>query len=240
MKNTLIKTSILTLAILGVSSAYAAGGKHAGKNNQTSQTSSSETQTISTLTSFESSSLQYMREEEKVARDVYLTLYDTWGMPIFQNIANAEQTHTDKVEALLIKYNIEDPVKSDEIGAFTDPAFSKLYADLVKTGSESYEGALRVGMEIEELDIADIQEQINLMKQSDIINTYNNLLKGSRNHLRSFYKLIEQGGFEYIPTHISQEEFDFIVNSETETGNVNITTTTTTSTQTRNGRGGRH
>ena len=225
MKNTLLKTSILTLAILGTSSAYGAGGK----NSQTTQNSSSETQTVSTLTHFESTSLQYMREEEKVARDVYLTLYDVWAVPIFQNIASAEQTHTDKIEALLIKYNIEDPVNSNEMGVFTDPAFSKLYADLVATGSESYEGALRVGMEIEELDIADIQEQINLMKQSDIINTYNNLLKGSRNHLRSFYKLIEQGGFEYIPTHISQEEFDAIVNSETETGNVNNSTTTQTS-----------
>ncbi len=238
MKNSLLKSSVLTLAIIGVSSVYAAGGKQAGKNHQTSQTSSSESQTVSTLTSFETSSLKFMREEEKLARDVYLTLYATWGMPIFQNIANSEQTHTDKIEALLTKYNLEDPVKSNDIGAFTDPAFIQLYADLVKIGSQSYEGALRVGMEIEELDIADIQEQINLMKQSDIINTYNNLLKGSRNHLRSFYKLIEQGGFEYIPTHISQAEFDAIVDSETETGNVNTTTTTTQESGGR-GRGGR-
>ena len=118
MKNTLLKSSILTLAILGVSSAYAAGGK----NSQTTQTSptSSQTQTVSTLSSFETSSLQFMREEEKLARDVYLTLYATWGIPIFQNIADSEQTHTDQVEALLVKYNVEDPVKSNEIGAFTD------------------------------------------------------------------------------------------------------------------------
>ncbi len=233
MKNTLLKSSILTLAILGISSAYAAGGKNS-QATQTSQTSS-ETQTVSPLSSFESSSLKFMREEEKLARDVYLTLYATWGIPIFQNIADSEQTHTDKVAALLVKYNVEDPVKSDEIGVFTDPAFTELYAELVKIGAESYEGALRVGMEIEELDIADIQEQINLINKADIINTYNNLLKGSRNHLRSFYSLIEQGGFEYTPTHISQEAFDAIVNSEAETGNTNTTTTT----QTNGGRGGR-
>ena len=31
--------------------------------------------------------LQYMREEEKLARDVYLALYEEWQLPIFQTIA---------------------------------------------------------------------------------------------------------------------------------------------------------
>lgn len=206
MKHIILKTTVLSLALLaGNSAAYAAGGKW----NQSSQTTT--TETVSQLTTFETTSLQYMREEEKLARDVYLSLYNRWGVPIFNNIASSEQTHTDTIAGLLEKYNIEDPVTSDEIGAFTNPAFTELFNLLVETGSQSYEAALMVGAEIEELDIADISEQLNVIKKRDITQVYGNLLEGSANHLRSFYDLIVQGGFEYTPSHISQEEFDDII-----------------------------
>ena len=222
MKTPMIKTALVSFAILAVSSPYAVAGKW---NQQKSTTTTEQTTTVSALSSFEETSLKFMREEEKLARDVYLSLYDVWGVPIFQNIANSEQTHTNAVANLLQKYGVADPVTNDAIGEYTDPAFTELYAALVKAGSESYEAALKVGTEIEELDIADLNSQLNVIKKQDIINVYNNLLKGSRNHLRSFYSLVINGGFEYTPTHISQEEFDAIVNSESETGNINTTTT---------------
>jgi len=224
MNHSILKTALISCAILAASSPYAMAGKGKNQANQTSSTTT-QTETSNQLSAFEVTSLKFMREEEKLARDVYQTLYTRWGVPIFQNIANSEQTHTDKLKALIVTYNIEDPVKSDEIAVFTDPAFTKLYNDLVEYGSQSYENALMVGVEIEELDISDIQEQSALIKKRDILNTYANLLKGSRNHLRSFYDLIQRGGFEYTPSHISQEEFDAIVNSEMETGNVNTSGT---------------
>ncbi|WP_051347210.1 DUF2202 domain-containing protein [Thiomicrorhabdus chilensis] len=236
MKHLILKTTVLSIALLaGSTSAQAAGGKWQQNNQTNTSSTSSTTTTTSQLTTFESTSLKFMREEEKLARDVYLTLYNRWGVPIFQNIANSEQTHTDKVAELLVKYNIEDPVKSDAIGDYTDPAFTELYHALVDSGSQSYEAALMVGAQIEELDIADLQEQLNIIKKTDITNVYSNLLKGSRNHLRSFYSLILQGGFDYTPVHISQEEFDAIVNSDMETGNTNTTDTQTGG----RGRGGR-
>ena len=122
---------------------------------------------------------------------------------------------------MLNKYGITDPVTDDTVGSYTDPAFTELFNALVAYGSESFENALKVGTEIEELDIADLNEQLSIIKKDDIISTYNNLLKGSRNHLRSFYSLVLDAGFEYTPTHISQEEFDAIVNSDYETGNIN-------------------
>jgi len=222
MKNSILKTTLLSAVVLAVSSPYAV----AGKWNQQITGSTSQTQTVSALTSFEVESLKFMREEEKLARDVYLSLYDVWGVPIFKNIADSEQKHTDSVANLLTKYGIEDPMKSDAIGDYTNPDFNELYHALVEYGSYNYEQALKVGTEIEELDIADLNNQINVVKKLDIINVYNNLLKGSRNHLRSFYSLITQAGFKYTPTHITQEEFDEIVNSESETGNINTTNTT--------------
>jgi len=48
---------------------------------------------VTYLTAEEETELVYMREEEKLARDVYLTLTDTWQLPIFWNIAGAKQRH---------------------------------------------------------------------------------------------------------------------------------------------------
>ncbi len=61
------------------------------------------------LTEAEVEGLLYMREEEKLAHDVYVTLYGIWGTPVFQNIANSEQTHTEAVKNLLDIYGLEDP-----------------------------------------------------------------------------------------------------------------------------------
>jgi len=37
--------------------------------------------------------LRFMREEEKLARDVYLKLFDTWKLTVFSRIARSEQRH---------------------------------------------------------------------------------------------------------------------------------------------------
>ena len=72
------------------------------------------------LSETELSGLQFMREEEKLARDVYSTLYEKWGLPIFSNIAQSEQTHTEAVRDLLEKYNQPDPVIDDTVGVFVN------------------------------------------------------------------------------------------------------------------------
>jgi len=65
--------------------------------------------------------LAYIREEEKLARDVYLYLYEMWGTRIFDNISGSEQTHMNQVKTLLAKYNIPDPVASNGPGMFFNP-----------------------------------------------------------------------------------------------------------------------
>ena len=78
--------------------------------------------------------------------------------------------------------------------------------------------ALKVGVEIEELDMRDIAAQMVDIDNADILMVYDNLLRGSRNHLRAFMKVLTQQGGTYVPKYISQEEFDAIVNSPVETG----------------------
>ena len=159
-----------------------------------------------------------MREEEKLARDVYLTLYNKWKLQIFKNIAESEQTHTDSVKYLLDRYGIEDPVKSDEIGKFSNPKFEQLYKDLVEKGSKSEVDALMVGATIEDLDIADLEHWINKTDNEDIKFVYENLMKGSRNHLRAFVRMLNNYGANYSPQYISKEEYGQIINSSMERG----------------------
>lgn len=174
--------------------------------------------TIPTLTEEEISGLILMREEEKLARDVYLTLFNKWNLPIFNNIAKSEQTHTNAIKVLLDRYDIEDPVKDDSNGKFTSPVLSELYVSLVSEGEKTLLDALIVGATVEDLDIKDLSGLLENTENQDIINTYKNLSKGSRNHLRAFISQIKNQGGEYSPNYMSESEFDDIISSKQEKG----------------------
>jgi len=168
--------------------------------------------------------LLHMREEEKLARDVYLTLYNKWKLPIFLNIARSEQRHMDAIKYLLEKYGLKDPIakNEDKIGYFSNPEFQKLYKDLVNQGSKSLIDALKVGALIEELDIKDLKDHISKTDNKDIAFVFQNLMKGSRNHLRAFVRVLYSFGGNYSPKYISQQEFETIINSPMERGPVGI------------------
>jgi hypothetical protein len=138
------------------------------------------------LTDDETYWLTYMREEEKVARDVYLTLNDTGKLRIFNNIAASEQTHMDAIKKLLDTYSIPDPAAGKGIGEFTNPDLQKLYNDLILQGSISKAEALKVGVIIEETDIDDLNEAIAASQHNDSKTVYRNLVQGSLNHLDAF------------------------------------------------------
>ncbi len=138
------------------------------------------------LTATEKSWLTYMREEEKVARDVYLFLYDVWGASIFSTIAGSEQRHMDAVKSLLDKYGLADPAAGKAQGEFTNPELQALYEALVTQGSASLVEALNVGVLIEETDLVDLQDALAATNRRDITNVYTNLMDGSLNHLKAF------------------------------------------------------
>ncbi len=166
--------------------------------------------------------LLYMREEEKLAHDVYAALYDLWGLPIFGNIADSEATHTEAVRALLERYNLEDPAVGSEAGVFVDATLQGLYDELVAKGSESLEAAIRVGAAIEEIDILDLTEYIAATDEEDIVLVYENLMRGSRNHLRAFVSTLDrQTGLSYEPGYLDAAIYESIVTAETERGSQN-------------------
>lgn len=178
--------------------------------------------TTTQLSELEADGLAYMREEEKLAHDVYLTLYNQWRLPIFQNISGSEQTHTDAVLRLLDQYGLADPAAGRGVGEFTNPILQSLYDELVIQGSRSLADALYVGGAIEELDILDLEERLANTDEAQIIQVYGNLLAGSENHLRAFVSTLERRtGESYQPTDLSQEVYEAIINGTQGRGNGN-------------------
>lgn len=140
------------------------------------------------LSPAEEDSLLYMREEEKVARDVYTALYDKYGLTIFSNIAFSEQKHMDAIKILLVRYNLKDPALGP--GVFTNPELQKMYDYLIAMGTNEIE-ALKVGVIIENTDILDLQEGLAIRPlHKDIQRVYQNLMAGSENHLAAFESVL--------------------------------------------------
>ena len=169
------------------------------------------------LTSQEQADLLYIREEEKVARDSYLTLYGVWSLQVFSNIAEAEQSHMDAILKLLDKYNLADPAAGNGIGVFTNPKLQTLYYTLMAKGELSSLDALEVGGLIEETDIVDITAAVGRSQHEDITKTYETLMCGSRNHLRGFAQVITADtGLPYQAQVLPQDQVNQILASPME------------------------
>jgi len=159
--------------------------------------------------------LKFMREEEKLARDVYISLFAMYDNQVFNNISNAEQRHMDELLILLDKYDIEDP-SLEEAGKFSNEILQQLYDDLMAKGSISEVDALLVGATIEDVDIRDLDDFISKTENEELIRVYDFLNCGSRQHMRAFISRLNELGITYTPQFISQEQFDSIINGEKE------------------------
>lgn len=158
----------------------------------------------------EAGMLTFMREEEKLARDVYLDMQALWGAVVFSNIATSEQQHMDTMKKMLDKYGLPDPALPT-IGLFTNPDLQAKHDELVASGSLSYIDGLYAGATIEEIDMIDIQHAIDITSHLDLVTAYQNLLEGSKSHLRAFVGALRAQGVDYTPQFISQELFDAIM-----------------------------
>lgn len=174
----------------------------------------------SALNEQEKNGIIQMREEEKLARDVYTTLGKKWGMRVFDNIAGSEQTHTDAVKALIDRYGLIDPSTDNTVGVFHSPDMQNLYNTLTETGLRSLADALVVGATIEDLDIRDLDVLMGGTDKQDILVTYQNLQKGSRNHMRAFVKNIASTGGAYVPQYITPEAYAAIITAPQERGRI--------------------
>jgi len=189
----------------------------------------------------ETTHLIFMREEEKLARDVYLTLASLYpDASTFSTIGmESEQTHTDTVRDMLAKYGIPDPNPDannlpDSIGVFTGADygwyFTEKYLALVDRGTLGLLDALYVGAFIEELDMLDIVGCPKVIVETDngieegqcgllytdepaLQTMYTHLVDGSKDHLRAYVKNIETiiGAGNYVAQVLTQAEVDAIL-----------------------------
>lgn len=187
------------LALLLAVPAFAQRGPGAGKGSTVPNPGV--TIAAQTLSIDEETSLLRMREEEKLARDVYLTLYAKWQLLIFDNIATSEQRHFEAIGTLLERYGLPDPAL-EAVGAFSNSEFAAFFDSLINLGAASVTEALKVGAAIEEMDIADLNAALAAADNSDVVRVYTNLLKGSENHLRAFVSHLEVMGESYVPKYL--------------------------------------
>jgi hypothetical protein len=171
---------------------------------------------VAPLTGQETADILFLREEEKLARDVYLFSYDLYGHIIFNNISNSEQTHMNSVYTLILKYNLYDPTEGKQRGEFENEVLQNLYNSLSSQSSLSLMEALKVGAGIEDLDINDLDGNISNTTKADLLQVYSSLQCGSRNHLRNFVQQLEGINGTYEPQFISMEEYNTIVDAQNE------------------------
>jgi hypothetical protein len=169
------------------------------------------------LAASDEEALLFMREEEKLARDVYTYLDGLYELPVFGNITKSEQQHMDKVLSLLEYYGLEDPA-SPNYGEFTNEELQELYNTLINLGEQSLGDALQVGATIEEVDIVDLQASIDGSEDEYLQCVFGNLMRASRNHLRAFYRQLEMRDIIYEPQYLDQETFNTIITGPHEAG----------------------
>lgn len=164
------------------------------------------------LTDADIAGLMEMREEEKLARDVYIQLYNTHNFIVFNNISKSENAHMSAVLYLIAGYGLEDPALTGE-GEFSNPVFSDLYKQLTEEGEADLVSGLKIGAFIEEYDIADLKRLIAETENADIKRVYGNLLRGSTFHLRAFTSSLSRQGVTYEPSILTAEEYQEIIGS---------------------------
>ncbi len=176
----------LTLALLATSAVATGKGKRGGGDDSTSTSTSTE------LTQDQKDTLLFIYQEEKVARDAYITLGNLYpNQSTFANIQLSEQEHIDSAQGLCEKYGVDiSNVDETNVGEYVVPVLQELYDTLVVQGANSELDGLKVGEYIEITDIDDL-EHAQIGMPADVVRVFENLKAGSYNHLDAYRSAIE-------------------------------------------------
>ena len=149
------------------------------------------------ITTTDANNILFMKQEEKLARDVYQALSEQWDHATFANIAAAEQRHMNALDRLIGVFGLTDTTPA-EAGKFSIPELQALYDELLAEGSKSLAAALNVGVLIEKTDIEDLDEALAATQHPTVTRVMTNLRRGSANHLAAFTGALE--GLENLGT----------------------------------------
>ena len=162
------------------------------------------------LSSREKEGLIFIWEEEKMARDLYTSLYENDKLSIFSDLARSEQSHMDQARAIVDKYALIITGK-DEQGVFQNQTLQKIHDELLARGLSSDQDALKAAATFEEISIMDLEKELNATHAEDVKAMYQGLQAGSQKHLRSYVTDLKDRGFKYDPRYLRNGEFEKIV-----------------------------
>ena len=131
--------------------------------------------------------LEFMYEEEKLARDLYARLSEEWNLRAFENISQSESRHMEALAALFDKKKKKKPASTP--GEYNNSELAEAYDDFLARGLESETVALELGKELEIKDIEDL-EKVMVGAPEDFKAVYANLKAGSENHLEAFDRVL--------------------------------------------------
>ena len=166
---------------------------------------------LAVLTAREKDGLLFIWEEERVARDLYASLYEKNNLTIFLDLVRSESSHMDQARAVMEKHGLAVP--PDEPGIFQNQTLQEMHDQLLAEGLQSDQDALTVAAVFEEISIVDLEKELSASQANDVRTVYEGLLAGSRKHLRSYVSDLKDQGIEYQPRYLEGEEFQEIVKS---------------------------
>jgi len=152
----------------------------------------------------------FIWQEEKAARDLYISLYDETNLSIFMDLVRSEQNHMDQAKSMIDKFGLQTPVP-DMPGELENQTLKEIYNRLQAQGKLSHQEALKSAATFEEISIMDLEKEIAATNMEEIGVVYQGLLAGSRKHLRSYVTDLQELGIQYSPQYLSPSEFEEIM-----------------------------
>lgn len=153
-------------------------------------------------------SVLQLAEEEKLAHDLYAYFAQKWNHPVFEHIQQAETRHLMHFRQRMAQAQLTDPTQNLTGGKFSNEALQKEFERFKALGEQSLEAALKVGLEIEEMDIHDLtqwRQQATLPADQQLADR---LIQASAHHLQAFHRNLLNVGGAYQPKHLSQADFE--------------------------------
>lgn len=137
------------------------------------------------LSDQEKADLLRMADEERMAKDLYTAIAAKYpDATTFTRIASSEQRHEQRVLALLDRYQLPHP--SATTGTYDNRTVQKLHDDWLARAQTSVGAAYRVGVDLEQADIADLRTTIDTSDNADLDQLYGHLLTASQHHEAAF------------------------------------------------------
>jgi hypothetical protein len=158
--------------------------------------------------------LLHVSEQEKLARDLYVTLSETWRLDVFHTTSGSEDIHADALRTLLGRYKLPDPALGLGRGEFSRSDLAERYDDLIARARFSPVEALKAAASVEELEIDDMSTRLARVQATEIQNVLESVVSSDKHHLRSLVVALRKLGHTYIPTRLPADQYDLILDEQ--------------------------